>query len=434
MFVIFQGVDVLRKIAVVGDMPNTGGIILPNGNSTFSIGDGQHKAALIGGQVRCDACGSIGKIAKAGGPRRMNFMGEVALEGDLVLCKCPLPPKLVASLSGTVTYDDGVEAMGAVSSAMVREVMASSAFVADPQASVRSRCYDEQIKFMLSSGAVLAGAAYILKLDDGSEIAGTTDGDGMTARIETDESHAIIEANLKPGRVFCCARQVENATGGSEGDQGLDFKLEGIKTNSDNLGSSVIEHVVDEKNRPLTVGEVEMAKKVFRDSIDYLKVKVHKGAYIPFAGSNAMTPNGEMYFPAEDFKPDFSVERDTLKVWFIHEMTHVWQYQLGYSVFWNGIVISIKRGYGYGSGQDTPRAYRYDVIADLDKPMSEFNMEQQGDLVSHYFDGMYLEGDGSIRDHAEYVANMNFYARSLANFLRDPKDASSLPATTHIED
>lgn len=81
-----------------------------------------------------------------------------------------------------------------------------------------------------------------------------------------------------------------------------------------------------------------------------------------------------------------------------------------------------------------PSARMHVVSLDLDKPMSDFNMEQQGDLVSHYFDGMFLDDDGSIRDHSRHVANMNFYARSLINFLRDPKDASSLPKATHIED
>ena len=95
---------------VVGDESNSGGAILPDKNATFTLGDGLHKAALIGGPVKCDGCKSTGKIAKAGGPRRMNFMGEVALENDIVICKCPQPPTLVAALNHTITYDDVGEA------------------------------------------------------------------------------------------------------------------------------------------------------------------------------------------------------------------------------------------------------------------------------------------------------------------------------------
>jgi uncharacterized Zn-binding protein involved in type VI secretion len=54
-----------RKIVVVGDKTTTGGVILPHANSTFSLGDAAHKAALIGGPVQCPACKS-----KASSPKQ----------------------------------------------------------------------------------------------------------------------------------------------------------------------------------------------------------------------------------------------------------------------------------------------------------------------------------------------------------------------------
>ena len=42
----------MRKIVVVGDTTTTGGVILPNTNSTFSVGDAGHKVALIGGRAK----------------------------------------------------------------------------------------------------------------------------------------------------------------------------------------------------------------------------------------------------------------------------------------------------------------------------------------------------------------------------------------------
>ncbi|AEK63511.1 PAAR domain-containing protein [Collimonas fungivorans] len=421
---------VMRKVVVVGDKTTTSGVILPNANSTFSVGDAAHKVALIGGQATCLACKGVGVIAKAGGPRRMDFMGEVALENDIVICGCPVHPKLVSNLHQTMTHDDQAESQGI----LPPPAAASAAGIpmADNQPAAETKRYDEQIKFLLGSGTALAGAAYTLTLDDGSKVTGTTDADGKTERVTTPEPRTITQANLQPNVAFCCARQAENS--GDGGVNSIDVKLSGIKTNADALGSSVTEHKVEEKVRPLTAGEIDLAKKIFRDSVDYSKVKVHNGAYMIGAGDNAMTPNGEMYFPSDYYKPDYSAGKNSDKVWFIHEMTHVWQYQLGYSVKWGGIKIQIKGGYKYDAGQDVARAYKYNPSLDLDKPMSDFNMEQQGDLVSHYFDGMFLDDDGSIRDHSRHVANMNFYARSLINFLRDPKDASSLPKTTHIED
>jgi ethanolamine utilization protein EutQ (cupin superfamily) len=92
-------------------------------------------------------------------------------------------------------------------------------------------------------------------------------------------------------------------------------------------------------SRELTPGEIQMAKKIFKDSINYAKVRIHNEGYFPFGlqdANTAVTPNGEMYFLPDDFEEDFSISRDAKKLWFIHEITHVWQYQLGYWVRFRG--------------------------------------------------------------------------------------------------
>lgn len=86
----------MRRIAVVGENLERGGRILPYSGPVFSIGDAGHQVALIGGSASCEACKNIGMIAKAGGPRRINFMGETAADDDVVLCSCPKPPRIVA--------------------------------------------------------------------------------------------------------------------------------------------------------------------------------------------------------------------------------------------------------------------------------------------------------------------------------------------------
>lgn len=105
----------MRRIACVGDALKDGGKIPPYVGRTCTFGNAGHQAALIGGQAYCEACKRTGIIAKAGGPRRMNFMGEVALDGDIVLCKCPTPQRIVATLAGNDRYDDGAESAAAVS-------------------------------------------------------------------------------------------------------------------------------------------------------------------------------------------------------------------------------------------------------------------------------------------------------------------------------
>lgn len=95
-----------RKILVVGDAPSPGGRVLPY-EAPYASTIGDHQVALIGGRAYCEGCNGVGIIAKAGGPRRIQYISEVALEGDLVICHCPTPQSLIATLQHTATYDDG---------------------------------------------------------------------------------------------------------------------------------------------------------------------------------------------------------------------------------------------------------------------------------------------------------------------------------------
>lgn len=95
----------MRKTIVVGDPPASGGAVLPYSGPMSNVFG--HRFALIGGRAYCEGCHSIGIIAKAGGRRRGSFHGaELALEGDVVVCHCPTPPPLVATLVHTMMTDD----------------------------------------------------------------------------------------------------------------------------------------------------------------------------------------------------------------------------------------------------------------------------------------------------------------------------------------
>jgi hypothetical protein len=121
-----------RRIAVVNDVLSSGGHVLDysqDGGFTF----GSHKVALIGGLAHCEACASDGTIAKASGPKRLGFGGmrEVALDKDIVNCRCPVPPTISASLAGDSYCDDEVERLGAVSGAGYGGAVAAAVAMAD---------------------------------------------------------------------------------------------------------------------------------------------------------------------------------------------------------------------------------------------------------------------------------------------------------------
>src|SRR5678816_1403092 len=82
--------------------------------------------------------------------------------------------------------------------------------------------------------------------------------------------------------------------------------------------------------RPLTSGEIELARSMFGDAIDYGRVKLARRKWWPFQPKGiVMAPTGNIHFHPDSplWSVDFSRERLSLQGLFIHEMTYVWQAQ-----------------------------------------------------------------------------------------------------------
>lgn len=168
----------MRRIAVVGDRLEYGGEILPYAGPVFTVGDAGHQVALIGGQAYCEACKSNGIIVKAGGPRRLNFMGETAADRDVVICDCPTPPQIVARLSGDSWCDDMAESIGMV---------ASSRNIDGGVASLAVGTYDEQVK--ATGRGASEGYPYFIETADGQTFSGWLTKDGNLPRVYADAAN-----------------------------------------------------------------------------------------------------------------------------------------------------------------------------------------------------------------------------------------------------
>jgi hypothetical protein len=168
----------MRRIAVVGDKLKTGGEILSYSGPVFTIGDAGHPVALIGGTAWCEACKSTGVIAKAGGPRRIHFMGETAVDRDIVLCKCSTPPQIVAMLSGDSWCDDMAETMGVSTSEATRYgvTVAEASGIAPPVIGQ----YNDHFILRNAKGQALTHAAYAVERKSGVFEYGETDSNGHT--------------------------------------------------------------------------------------------------------------------------------------------------------------------------------------------------------------------------------------------------------------
>ncbi|MDL2358176.1 MAG: Rhs element Vgr protein [Pseudomonadota bacterium] len=165
-------------------------------------------------------------------------------------------------------------------------------------------------------------------------------------------------------------------------------------------------------SRPLTAGEVAMASTLFGAAIDYARVRIHDRRYLPFQPKHcAMSPNGSVYFHRSRCLADFAAGDVHAQHWFMHEMVHVWQHQLGYPVRLRG---ALRIGLDY--------RYRLRTGATL----ADFNMEAQGDLLADYFVLKVLGNAGAMR-WPENAAGLALFETVLADFRAAPASRANLP-------
>jgi hypothetical protein len=165
--------------------------------------------------------------------------------------------------------------------------------------------------------------------------------------------------------------------------------------------------------RGLTAGEIRMASLLFGDAIDYARVRIHDRRYLPLLQPKncAMTPNGSIYFHHSCFLPDYSLGAASGIHWFMHEMVHVWQHQLGYPVRLRG-AVRIGLPYHYELSENAT--------------LADYNMEAQGDLLADYFVLKFMHQPRIMRQR-RYAHALALYERVLDGFLADPADRENLP-------
>jgi hypothetical protein len=127
------------------------------------------------------------------------------------------------------------------------------------------------------------------------------------------------------------------------------------------------------RSRPLTPGEIGLARSIFGDAIDYSKVRMVKRKWWPFQPRNvAMAPTGNIHFHPHGslWSDDFAGEPLHKQGLFIHEMTHVWQSQT--------------RGRFYLPLMRHPFC-RYAYTVEDGRPFEWYGLEQQAEIVRHLF-------------------------------------------------
>ncbi|EOF5965501.1 type IV secretion protein Rhs [Salmonella enterica] len=131
--------------------------------------------------------------------------------------------------------------------------------------------------------------------------------------------------------------------------------------------------------RRLTSGEIKLLAGVFGKNINSSIIWVRKESLDPFGfqlDDYGMTPFGDMYVRDLSYSDDYSLEIKEDQHFFVHEMTHSFQFQHGMKVWF----------YGLGSS-----VVDYMYRLSKGKLLSEFHMEQQASIVADYF---YLKNYG----------------------------------------
>ncbi|MDE1152429.1 MAG: hypothetical protein PW788_07825 [Micavibrio sp.] len=176
--------------------------------------------------------------------------------------------------------------------------------------------------------------------------------------------------------------------------------------------------------RPLTAGEIALARAVFGDSVDYAAVRLHNRRILPplMQHKHQAVANGNnISFPRSSYSEDFATEHDALKQSvFIHEMTHVWQHQNKVvSTPKEALKETLRHKFNYS------KAYPYQLGGGRD--LIDYGFEQQAALVQDYFlltrhntAASFKHRRQDTRTPQDLTALKRDYETVLARFLKNP--------------
>lgn len=309
-------------------------------------------------------------------------------------------------------------------------------------------------------GNVLKNCDYEITLSDKSVHLGKTDKLGYTEYILSDKQLDIIDISIFVDVIHdCCATHTMlaiNNHGQTTSDVLGEFGFKDAVNNAtrkaikrvkisifvamENKKISLKQDLIKkieaqftlkkvESTRNLSDGERKLIEDIFgKETINLDLVKIHKGefvAYIQGLLDNAITPNGEIFYPSDMFRDDFSdlnsVSKGDMRL-FIHEMVHVWQHQLDYKVLDKGIEIVAE---GLLKGLDP---YNYKIVIKKRKHFSEFNMEQQASIVAHHYMYVHHQYD-PFNDIAPLKQDMD---RILKTFYGNQKSITLRPKWSNL--
>ena len=136
-------------------------------------------------------------------------------------------------------------------------------------------------------------------------------------------------------------------------------------------------------SRALSAAEIRLVRSVFGDSIDVSKVRLEYSPLLLVNGGiviRGAEKTATIYTSFDPTRGDFASNNTeiSLRGFFIHEMTHVWQIQTGKMSYVEGAFIQAREALGGRSG------YLYSR-EDFQSGFENLNIEQQAQVIRHYY-------------------------------------------------
>ncbi len=170
--------------------------------------------------------------------------------------------------------------------------------------------------------------------------------------------------------------------------------------------------------RPLTTGEIALARSLFGTSIDYAAVSVFDRGLAAIKALGNMSFRGNIYLP-NGHEIDFSLAPIAAKRLFIHESVHVWQHQNGVlNLAASALREAIRHRFRYAN------AYLFHL--DPGKDLLDYGLEQQPAIIEDYF----LRAHGGVsmgRCLNESAETQTLLESVLGRFLSDPGYVRRMP-------
>lgn len=144
------------------------------------------------------------------------------------------------------------------------------------------------------------------------------------------------------------------------------------------------------QTRKLTEFELAEARKVFGDTLNYSMIRIRENSAMARRGAQYAKKNqlGFVLFRTVNFSRKLDHDRNSSDMpWLIHELTHVLQFRyIGTQYILEALRAQRNAGYNYQGVKGLQRA----------GSLEEFNLEQQADIIKHYYQAINQGGDVDV--------------------------------------